>query len=97
MNIENDLLRTLAAKYVWWTSPGEALQIPSRIVAHVMNIGDYDDVQSLATALGEDYLRSVVMSAEAGQFNERSWTYWHYRLGIAPLGKVPPMPIRKLA
>ena len=26
------------------------------IVAHVMNIGDYDDVQALATLVGDDYL-----------------------------------------
>lgn len=71
------------------------MQMPERIVAQVMNIGDYDDVQTITHQFGEDYLRTVLGSAEIGQFNERSWTYWHYRLGLARSGHVPAMPKRR--
>ena len=53
-------LAHLAQKYVWWTTPDVAVTMPERIVAHVMNIGDYDDVQALATLVGDDYLCAVL-------------------------------------
>ena len=70
--------------------------MPERRVAQVMNIGDYSDVQAVAIQVGDAYLRDVLTHAEIGQFNERSWAYWHYRLGLATVGNVPPMPVRKL-
>jgi hypothetical protein len=92
---ERELLRQLASKYIWWKSVDDALRFPQHIAAQVMNIGDYEDVQYLANGLGDDYLRRVVVNAEPGQLNERSWTYWHYRLGLAKPGKVPPLPKRR--
>ena len=90
-------MRRFAEKYIWWKSPEEALRLPERIVAQVMNIGDYFDVQVLANQVGDDYLREVLTNAEIGQFSERSWAYWHYRLGLARPGLMPPMPLRKVA
>jgi hypothetical protein len=90
------LLTKLAAKYIWWKTPAEAIETPARVVAQAMNIGSYDDVQKLAQEAGDDYLRDVLRRAEIGQFNERSWSYWHYRLGMASPGNVPPMPKRQL-
>ena len=49
--------------------------MPERVIAQVMNIGDYSDVQLLASQVGDEVLRDVLTSAEAGQFNERSWAY----------------------
>ena len=92
-----ELLRRLAARYIWWKSPDEASEDPRRVAAQVMNIGDYDDVQALATAVGDDYLRDVLRTAEAGQLDGRSWAYWHYRLGLAAPGAVPPLPSRRVA
>ena len=60
-------------------------------------MGDYDDVQLLVSEAGNDYLRDILINAEAGQFNARSWNYWHYRLGLASPGKVPHMPGRRIA
>lgn len=71
--------------------------MPERVVAQVMNIGDYDDVLALATLTGEDYLRGVLRAAEIGQFSPRSWAYWHYRLGLALPDHVPAMPTRAVA
>ncbi|MGH8801357.1 MAG: hypothetical protein ACREX6_03545 [Casimicrobiaceae bacterium] len=89
-------LEALARRYIWWKSATEAMSTPDRIIAQVMNIGDFDDMQALARQVGDDVLRRVLTNAEAGQFNARSWTYWHYRLDLAHLGQVPPMPVRKV-
>ncbi|HEY1383644.1 MAG TPA: hypothetical protein VGF43_08500 [Dongiaceae bacterium] len=90
------LLRQFASKYIWWKSPEQAMQRPERIAAQVMNIGDYDDVQRFVDGFGTGYLRQVLANAGAGQLNERSWHYWHYRLGMAKPGKVPPLPKRRV-
>ena len=93
---DDELLRDLARKYIWWKSPDEALRTPQRVISQVMNLGDYNDVQILARQFGDDALRQVLVHAEAGQFDSRSWTYWHYRLGLACIGGVPPLPARTL-
>ena len=93
----SDLLEHLAKKYVWWQSPNESCVMIDRVVAQVMNIGDYDDVLALVDVLGEDKFREVLTHAEIGQFNARSWTYWHYRPGLANAGEVPALPSRKTA
>lgn len=94
---DREMLKRLAARYIWWKTPEEALEMPERIVAQVMDIGDFDDVQALAEAVGDEYLRHVVVHAEAGMFSERSWAYWNYRLGLAKPGQVIAMPERRVA
>jgi hypothetical protein len=89
------LLEELARRYIWWKTIEEATVYPDRIIAQVMDIGDYADVQRISDELGEDFLRRVLRQSEIGQFSPRSWAYWHYRLGLAKPGQVPPMPGRK--
>ncbi|MCX7112697.1 MAG: hypothetical protein NTX45_21740 [Proteobacteria bacterium] len=96
--MDKNKLKPFAAKYIWWKTPDEAVERPERVIAQTMNIGDYDDLQALAEMLGDDRLRSVLTHAEAGWFDERSWAYWHYRLGLADADNdPPPMPSRKFA
>ncbi|HEX9037631.1 MAG TPA: hypothetical protein VF808_11640 [Ktedonobacterales bacterium] len=93
------LLARWGARYIWWKSLEEALRYPDRIIAQVMNMGDYEDVQALVDAFGEEALRDVIRRAEAGWFNERSWVYWHIRLGLVPANAsaiIPPLPLRDL-
>lgn len=94
--IDRDVLARLARKYLWWKTPAEAIVTPERVIAQVMNLGDFEDVQTLANRVGDKVLRDVLTQAEAGQFNARSWAYWHYRLGLAEVDDVPPMPARRL-
>ncbi|MBE7527912.1 hypothetical protein [Nitrosomonas sp.] len=97
IQISQELLKLFASKYIWWKTPEEAAAMPGRVIAQVMNIGDYADVQALAAQVGDAVLRDVLMHAEAGQFNERSWAYWHYRLGLSSVDHVPPLPVRKFS
>jgi hypothetical protein len=95
--IDCDALKPYAAKYIWWKTPAEAVAMPERVIAQVMNIGDYFDVQQLANQVGDDVLRDVLGHAQAGQFDMRSWVYWHYRLGLDATGteQIPPLPTRR--
>ena len=97
IHVNQEVLKPLASKYIWWKSPDEAVSMPERVIAQVMDIGDYVDVQTLAAQVGDDVLREVLSRAEAGQFNERSWAYWHYRLGLAAVDRVPALPVRRFA
>lgn len=92
-----ELLIPFAGKYIWWKTPAEAVTMPQRVIAQVMNIGDYADVQALASQVGDDVLLEVLSHAQAGQFNERSWAYWHYRLGLSSTDQVPALPVRRFA
>lgn len=86
------------AKYLWWKTPEEAVARPERLYAQVMDIGDYDDALRLVALVGDGTLRYVLTHAEPGQFNPRSWAYWHYRLGLVrPEEPVPEMPRRIFA
>ncbi len=90
------LLLRLASRYIWWKSPDDALLYPDRVVAQVMDIGDFYDMEELARLVGDDRLRAVLAQAQAGQFRPRSWHYWHHRLGLVASDGVPPLPARKL-
>jgi hypothetical protein len=96
-HIDRDALKRLASKYIWWKSPDEAVDMPNRVIAQVMNKGDYADVQQLAHQVGDNVLREVNAQAQAGQFDVRSWAYWHYRLGLASVDQVLPLPVRRFA
>jgi hypothetical protein len=96
IRVDSDLIERLARKYIWWKTPEEAAEQPERVIAQVMNIGDFADVQALGAAVGDSVLIDVLSYAQAGEFNPRSRAYWHYRLHLAEPGQLPPMPVRKL-
>ena len=76
---ERALLQPLAARLIWWQSPEQSLRHPDRVIAEVMELGDFD---------------SVLQRAQPGWFSPRSWTYWQLKLALAPSGTVPPLPQR---
>lgn len=90
------LLRAMARKYVWWLSPREVLARPDLVITQVMELGEYDDACMLEAALGRDALARALARAEPGRLSARSWAHWHYRLGLARPGRVPPPPRRSL-
>ncbi len=93
---QQKLLLELAKKYVWWKKLENVLDWPELVASQVMNIGDYEDIQELSRHLGDEYLRHVLKTAQAGQFDKKSWQYWHYRLAMAEFGNVPPLPHREI-
>jgi len=87
-------LSEFAAKYIWWKTPMEALRFPRRVIAQVMEMGTFSDVQRLAETVGDPLLIEVIRNAEAGWFSPPSWHYWHYRLHLSDVGKVPHLPVK---
>ncbi len=82
-------MASLVKKYVWWKTPEEVMKLPEQIRAQVMNLVIWDDVCLFERIIGTNGFCRVIKQAEIGMFNERSWHYWHHRLGLAPEGTVP--------
>ena len=89
------LLEQLARKYLWWAPPGGAPHDSRRVMAQVMELGTHEDAETLRAAVGDDALKEVIRLAEPGWFSGKSWHYWHYALGFAVVGQVPPLPQRR--
>ena len=83
-------------KYIWWKTPDEALLYERRLIAQVMNLGNWDDTRRLEITVESDALIDALKNAEAGWFTPRMWHYWHYRLGLAQSEEgIPPLPVRR--
>jgi hypothetical protein len=92
--IDDKTWEHIVARYVWWETPAQAESYAERVLARVMRLGDFWDIEKVAEEVGDDTLRDVVVHAEAGWFDVRAWHYWHYRLGLSDIGAVPPLPRR---
>ena len=95
----HELLRAIAAKYIWWGVPEDWDQYPERVVAQLMR---YDaggegeavkrDQNAMEQALGRDALRYIIRNAEPGWFPEHAWRHWHVYLDLANGADIPPVP-----
>ena len=92
---QTQAIMAMAQKYIWWQKPEEAAAWPERVIAQVMNMGDFDDAKILLESVGGEAFITTLKSAQAGWFNERSWHYWHYRLELCLFGEVPAPPVRR--
>lgn len=86
-------IERLARRLIWWKSPEESLRRPERVIAQVMALGTWEDIELAKREWGVDALRGVLAMPPPGVFDRRSWNYWHVIFGIAP---VPALPVRKL-
>lgn len=96
-NLKTQAVQAMAKKYIWWQTPVEAATWPERVIAQVMNMGDFDDAKFLLESVGDEAFIKALKNAQAGWFNERSWHYWHYRLELCSLEEVPALPTRRFA
>jgi hypothetical protein len=88
----------LAAAYSWDMRIDEARHWPYRLIRRVMDVGTLDDIVSMEAIFGREELAKALATAEAGALRPKSWTFWHYRLGLVPPGATcPPMPARRAA
>lgn len=98
MQDKHGILAELAKKHLWWPAPkGVTGHSPDRIIAQVMDKGNYTEYRLLERAFGVDRIKEIIRHAQPGWFNEKSWYFWHYRLNLCELGKVPPLPARSYA
>jgi hypothetical protein len=85
----NDLIASLAAKYMWWPAVNASGHSEDRIIAQVMDIGTYADILHLEAAIGRERLAEVMRYAQPGWISPRSWDFWRGRL-LAQAGLQTP-------
>lgn len=86
-----------AHKYIWWQPAETVVKDRHRVIAQVMNLGTFEDVQALRKQIGDAEFKQALQEARPGEFSERSWHYWHLILGVARLDAVPSMPARRFS
>ena len=87
------LLDRLASRYVWWNTVDWAYAHPAVFLANIMDLGSWDDIQTMRHEVDDSVLKAILLNAAVGYFHARSWDYWHVKFGINP---IPPMPKRAL-
>ena len=92
---DDELIAELASKYIWWAPIGDAPPTAERVIAQVMDIGGYDDIRRLETALGFERLAEVMIEAAPGWISPRSWGFWRGRLTRETSRAIPQQPPRR--
>ena len=90
-----DLASELERKFFWWEPVGSQPRSDLRILAQAMTLASFEDVLRLETVLGADQLIEVMLKAEPGWIDERSWDFWRGRLALATGRAIPETPPRR--
>ena len=86
-------LAWIARRVCWWQPAEATLENTPFFLARVMVFGTWEDICLVLETYAEGSFREALQSAPGGLFDNRSWHYWHHRLGITP---VPPLPQRSI-
>jgi hypothetical protein len=90
------LLAGLEIRYCWDRDPASATD-PQRVIRRTMDFGVAADLFDLERIADRALLVESLTTAPAGALRPRSWSYWHYRLGVTPIDHEPPtMPRRRI-
>lgn len=92
MDAQSQFLARMAEKYIWWQTPDYSLRTPDRILAQVMDLGDFKDTAELRRLFDGQRLDAVLVHGLPGWFRPKSWAFWHCILGKT----TPPMPKRNI-
>jgi hypothetical protein len=88
-NVPTDVIAAFRRKYLWWEPVNKQPHSDDRIIAQTMNLGTYDDILLLEQTVGRAHLVEVMLRAEPGWINGRSWEFWRGRLSFATGASIP--------
>jgi hypothetical protein len=89
---EQDTLRALASKYVWWQPPDVTLARGWHFLCQMMTLGTAEDMRTVRRLLGDEAMIDALEHAPPGVMDPKSWNFWHLFFGRP----VPPLPVRPL-
>jgi len=94
-DVLNQTITEFGRKYLWWKPVGGQRFSEDRIIAQTMNLGTYDDILLLEQTVGKSRLVEVMLRAEPGWINDRSWEFWRGRLSFATGAAIPDKAPRR--
>ena len=92
----SDPIVEFARKYAWDVDLAEADALRTKIILRVMDYGTYEDILQLEETVAEQELIDALTNAPPGALRPRSWSFWHYRLGLVTDDQVPRQRLRKI-
>jgi hypothetical protein len=84
-----DLVADFGRKYLWWQPAAGVPHSEDRIIAQTMNLGTYEDILLLEETVGRARLVAIMLHAEPGWIDDRSWEFWRGRLSFATGATIP--------
>jgi hypothetical protein len=78
-----------------WKPPGGQRHSDDRIIAQAMNLATYDDILLLEQTVGRAGPVEIMLHAEPGWLNDRSWEFWRGRLSLATGAAIPDQAPRR--
>jgi hypothetical protein len=87
--VSKDLLSDFERRFFWWEPVGSDPRSPERILAQAMSFAGFDEIVKLETELGPDLLVDVMLGAQPGWIDARSWEFWRGRLTRATGRTIP--------
>jgi hypothetical protein len=88
-DVAEDIIAGFGRKYLWWQPVDGQPHSEDRIVAQTMNLGTYDDIILMEQTVGRARLVEIMLRAEPGWINDRSWEFWRGRLSFATGAVIP--------
>jgi hypothetical protein len=95
-DVPSEAIAEFGRKYLWWEPVGDQPHSDDRIIAQTMNLGTYDDILLLEQAVGTARLVEIMLHAEPGWINDRSWEFWRGRLSFATGAAIPDKAPRRV-
>lgn len=90
-----EFLSELERKFFWWEPVGSQPRSDARILAQAMSMAGFDEMRRMEQVIGCDRLAEVMLEAEPGWIDERSWEFWRGRLTRATGRRIPDeAPVR---
>jgi hypothetical protein len=94
-NPSAEFLSELEQKFFWWEPVAVQLRSEARILAQAMSMAGFGEIRRLERVIGCDRLAEVMLEAEPGWIDERSWEFWRGRLTRATGRRIPDeAPVR---
>jgi hypothetical protein len=87
--LPKELLSELERKFFWWEPVGSQPRSDARILAQAMSMAGFEEVRRLEQLLGCDLLAEIMLQAEPGWIDERSWEFWRGRVMRATGRRIP--------
>ena len=88
-DFSRETIAEFGRKYLWWEPVGGQSHSEELIIAQTMNLATYDDILLLEQTVGKPRLVEIMLHAEPGWINDRSWEFWRGRLSFATGATIP--------
>ena len=94
-DLPKEFFSDLERKFFWWEPVDSQPRSEARILAQAMSMAGFEEMRRLEQILGCDRLADIMLRAEPGWIDERSWEFWRGRLMRATGRSIPDAaPVR---